>query len=125
MGKYSDSFSPRTVQDFIDKPNILSLLGIYIGGFFYTVLALFMVQNIDSQRPLVSGTISQIFANKAKEVVGVEIVEEAVEKAIENAKINELDNLVFKANDVLKEIDSLAKKPDIVVVDPSRAGIHA
>ncbi|WP_103981730.1 23S rRNA (uracil(1939)-C(5))-methyltransferase RlmD [Helcococcus massiliensis] len=72
-----------------------------------------------------TGTISQIFAKKAKEVVGVEIVEEAVEKAIENAKINELDNLVFKVNDVLKEIDSLTKKPDIVVVDPPRAGIHA
>ena len=72
-----------------------------------------------------TGTISQIFAKKAKEVVGVEIVEEAVEKAIENAKINGLDNLVFKANNVLKEIDSLIKKPDIVVVDPPRAGIHA
>lgn len=62
MSKYSDSFSPRTVQDFIDKPNVLSLLGTYIGGFFYTVLALFMVQNIDSEKPLVSGTIAIFYA---------------------------------------------------------------
>ncbi|MDO5037790.1 MAG: DUF2254 family protein [Tissierellia bacterium] len=62
LGKYSDSFSPRIVQDFIDKPNVLSLVGIYIGGFFYTVLALFMVQNIDLEVPLVGGTLAVFYA---------------------------------------------------------------
>ena len=72
-----------------------------------------------------TGTISQIFAKEAKKVVGVEIIEEAVEKAKENAKLNNLENVEFRANDVLLEIDQLQDKPDIVVVDPPRAGIHS
>lgn len=72
-----------------------------------------------------TGTISQIFAKKAKKVIGVEIVEEAVIKAKENAGINNLSNLDFRANDVLAEIDNLTDNPDIVVLDPPRSGIHA
>ena len=71
-----------------------------------------------------TGTISQIFAKKAKKVIGVEIVEEAVEKAKENANLNNLSNVEFRANDVLLEIENLIEKPDIIVLDPPRAGIH-
>lgn len=71
-----------------------------------------------------TGTISQIFAKESKKVIGVEIVKEAVNKAIENAKLNNLDNLDFRANDVLLELDNLREKPDIVVLDPPRSGIH-
>ena len=71
-----------------------------------------------------TGTISQIFAKKAKKVIGVEIVEEAVEKADENARINGLSNVEFRANDVLLEIDNLTDDPDVVVLDPPRSGIH-
>lgn len=72
-----------------------------------------------------TGTISQIFAQNAKKVIGVEIVEEAVIKARENASINKLSNVEFRANDVLHEINNLTDNPDIVVLDPPRAGIHA
>lgn len=71
-----------------------------------------------------TGTIAQILAPVAKKVVGVEIVEEAVEAAKENAALNGLDNCEFIAGDVLKVIDSLTEKPDIIVVDPPREGIH-
>lgn len=71
-----------------------------------------------------TGTISQIFAQKARSVVGVEIVKEAVEKAKENAKLNNLTNLDFRANDVLLEIENLKESPDILVLDPPREGIH-
>lgn len=71
-----------------------------------------------------TGTIAQILAPVASKVVGVEIVEEAVEAAKENAAINGLDNCEFIAGDVLKVIDSLTEKPDIIVVDPPREGIH-
>ena len=54
-----------------------------------------------------TGTIAQILAPVAKKVVGVEIVEEAVEAAKENAKLNNLDNCTFWAGDVLKVIDEL------------------
>ncbi|QUY65608.1 23S rRNA (uracil(1939)-C(5))-methyltransferase RlmD [Helcococcus kunzii] len=71
-----------------------------------------------------TGTISQIFAKKASKVIGVEIIEEAVEKARQNAEINGLSNLDFRANDVLAEIDNLTDNPDVVVLDPPRSGIH-
>ena len=71
-----------------------------------------------------TGTIAQILAPVAKKVVGVEIIEEAVEAAKENAALNGLDNCEFIAGDVLKVLDSLTEKPDIIVVDPPREGIH-
>ena len=71
-----------------------------------------------------TGTIAQIIAPVAKKVVGVEIVEEAVEAARENAARNGLDNCEFIAGDVLKVIDELEDKPDLIILDPPRDGIH-
>ena len=71
-----------------------------------------------------TGTIGQILAPTAKKVTGIEIVEEAVEKATENAKLNNLTNCTFIAGDVLKKINELDGKPDIIVLDPPREGIH-
>ena len=71
-----------------------------------------------------TGTIAQILAPVAKKVIGVEIVEEAVEAARENAKLNGLDNCEFIAGDVLKVIDDIEEKPDLIVLDPPREGIH-
>lgn len=71
-----------------------------------------------------TGTISQIFAKKAKKVIGVEIVEEAIEKAKENTEINNLTNVEFRSNDVLAELDNLKDSPDIIVLDPPRSGVH-
>lgn len=71
-----------------------------------------------------TGTIAQIMATKAKEVYGIEIVEEAVEKAKENAQLNGLTNCHFVAGDVLKEVENLHVKPELIVLDPPREGIH-
>ncbi len=71
-----------------------------------------------------TGTIAQIMAPVAKKVIGIEIVEEAVEMAKKNAKINGLDNVEFIAGDVLQAVDSLTIKPDLIVIDPPRDGIH-
>ena len=60
----------------------------------------------------------------AKQVVGVELVEEAVDAARENARLNHLDNCRFLAGDVLKVLDELAEKPDVIVLDPPREGVH-
>lgn len=70
------------------------------------------------------GTIAQMLAPVASKVVGVEIVEEAVEAAKKNAVDNHLDNCEFIAGDVLKVVDNLTQKPDILVLDPPRDGIH-
>ena len=71
-----------------------------------------------------TGTIAQILAPVAKKVVGVEIIEEAVEAAKVNAKLNGLDNCEFLAGDVLKVLDDIEEKPDFIVLDPPRDGIH-
>ena len=71
-----------------------------------------------------TGTIAQLLAPVAKEVIGVEIVEEAVEAARENAAFNGLENCHFIAGDVLKVLDDLTEKPDVIVLDPPRDGIH-
>ncbi len=71
-----------------------------------------------------TGTIAQILAPVAKHVTGVEIVPEAVEAAIGNARKNGLANCSFICGDVLKVIDDLQEKPDLIVLDPPREGIH-
>ncbi len=71
-----------------------------------------------------TGTIAQILSPAAKHVIGVEIVEEAVEAAKENAQLNRLENCDFIAGDVLKVLDSIEEKPDFIVLDPPREGIH-
>lgn len=72
-----------------------------------------------------TGTIAQIIAPVAEKVVGVEIVEEAVEAARDNARLNGLDNCEFIAGDVLKVIEDLTDKPDLIILDPPRDGVHA
>ena len=71
-----------------------------------------------------TGTIAQLMAPVAKKVIGVEIVEEAVEAARQNAKLNGLDNCEFIVGDVLKVIDEISEKPDFIILDPPRDGIH-
>lgn len=71
-----------------------------------------------------TGTIAQVLAPVAKKVIGVEIVEEAVEAAKENAALNGLTNCEFLAGDVLKVLDDITEKPDFIVLDPPRDGIH-
>ncbi len=71
-----------------------------------------------------TGTIAQMLAPVAKSVTGVEIIEEAVEAAKVNAELNGLTNCSFIAGDVLKVIDELSDKPDLIVLDPPRDGIN-
>jgi tRNA/tmRNA/rRNA uracil-C5-methylase (TrmA/RlmC/RlmD family) len=71
-----------------------------------------------------TGTIAQMMAPAAKKVIGIEIVEEAVCAAKENARLNGLSNCEFIAGDVLKAIDLVEDKPDLIVLDPPRDGIN-
>jgi len=72
-----------------------------------------------------TGTIAQILSGFASKTVGIEIVEEAVEAAKENAALNGIDNTDFIAGDVLKVLEGLAEKPDIIIMDPPREGATA
>jgi 23S rRNA (uracil-5-)-methyltransferase RumA len=71
-----------------------------------------------------TGTIAQLLAPVAGKVIGVEIVEEAVEAAKQNAALNGLTNCEFIAGDVLKVIDDITDKPNFIILDPPRDGIH-
>lgn len=75
------------------------------------------------------GTISLFMAQYAKKVYGIEIVEEAIRDAKENAKLNNIKNAEFIAGDVEKILDKLINKdkiiPDIVMIDPPRKGMDA
>jgi 23S rRNA (uracil1939-C5)-methyltransferase len=72
------------------------------------------------------GTIGLSLATRARRVIGVEIVEAAVADAIENARINEIQNASFYAGDIrlaMRELVEREGRPDLVVVDPPRAGL--
>ncbi len=71
-----------------------------------------------------TGTISQLVSPSAAKVIGVEIVEEAVTAARENAKKNGITNCTFIAGDVLRVIDEIEEKPDLIILDPPRDGVH-
>ena len=70
-----------------------------------------------------TGTIAQLMSPVVDKVIGVEIVKEAVEAAKENAALNGIENASFLADDVLKALDYLPK-PDSLILDPPREGIH-
>ena len=72
------------------------------------------------------GTIGLLLAPRVAEVWGLEIVEDAVADAIANARLNEIENARFFAGDVrlaLRELVSTAGRPDMLIVDPPRAGL--
>ena len=72
------------------------------------------------------GTIGLSLAPRAGELFGVEIVEEAVADAIENARLNQVSNAHFFAGDVrtsMRELVERAGRPDVLAVDPPRAGL--
>lgn len=71
-----------------------------------------------------TGTIAQMMAPVSGQVIGVEIVEEAVEAAKKNAELNSLHNCEFIAGDVLKVLDEIEEKPDLIILDPPRDGVH-
>lgn len=70
-----------------------------------------------------TGTIAQIVSQKAKKVYGIELVEEAIEAAKENAGLNGIENVEFIAGDVGEKLKEIQEKPDLIVVDPPRMGI--
>ena len=71
-----------------------------------------------------TGTISQLMASRAKEVYGIEIVEEAVTAAISNTELNGISNCHYICGDVKEKLSELTEKPDVIVVDPPRVGMH-
>lgn len=138
----ADAIKPETIkliygEDFITEKILDLTFKISPFSFFQTNTlgaemlykkALGLIEEIDNKIVFDlycgTGTITQIMATKAKKVYGIEIIEEAVVKARENAALNGLSNCTFVAGDVLIEVDKLTDKPDIIILDPPREGIH-
>lgn len=70
-----------------------------------------------------TGTISQVLARKASEVIGVDIVESAIEGAKAAAELNGIDNCRFIAGDCFEVLKSIEDRPEVIVVDPPRVGM--
>lgn len=75
-----------------------------------------------------TGTIANFVARQAKKVIGIEYVEDAIEDAKYNSKINEIDNTLFYAGDMkdilTQEFINEHGRPDVIITDPPRAGMH-
>lgn len=75
-----------------------------------------------------TGTIAAFVSASVKKVVGIESVESAIEDAKENSQINNIENTVFYAGDMMKILNQefIAENgnPDIIITDPPRAGMH-
>lgn len=71
-----------------------------------------------------TGTIAQLMSAVSEKVIGVEIVEEAVEAAKQNAILNGIGNCEFIAGDILKVLDDIKDKPDFIILDPPRDGVN-
>ena len=71
-----------------------------------------------------TGTIAQILSPAASHVYGVEIVEDAVAAARENAALNGIGNCTFLAGDVLEKLGEIEERPDYVILDPPREGVN-
>lgn len=70
-----------------------------------------------------TGTIAQLMAERAGHVYGIEIVEDAVLAARDNAGLNHIDNCSFICGDVLKKLGELPERPDYIILDPPREGV--
>lgn len=92
----------QVAMDFVENPTGKIVLDLYSG----------------------TGTITQIFSRKAKQALGIEIVPEAVQSARENAEQNGISNVTFICGDVAEKIKEISHKPDLIILDPPREGIH-
>lgn len=71
-----------------------------------------------------TGTISQLMSSAAKNVYGIDIVEDSIIAARSNTELNGITNCHYICGDVKEKLDEIPEKPDVIVVDPPRVGIH-
>ncbi len=89
-----------------------------------------MCRNKNGAKPVLfdlycgTGTIAQIMAGESERVYGIELIEEAVQAAKNNALLNGIENCTFLAGDVFEMLPEIPERPDLVVLDPPREGVH-
>jgi 23S rRNA (uracil1939-C5)-methyltransferase len=71
-----------------------------------------------------TGTIGIFLSKAAREIIGIEMVESAIQDARKNCKINRISNCRFICGDILHTFDQIQKQPDVIIIDPPRSGMH-
>lgn len=102
LNKYSSSISPRLLQSFIDRTNVISLYGIFVSGFFYSVITILLLQDINPEESLVAGSFGIAYSIIA--MIGFIIFSKRV---LENIKISNIIEGVYLDCDKLvdKELE--------------------
>lgn len=123
---YGDNFLIENINDLFYKITYNSFFQVnhYVASTLFNLVSKYIKEK-DIVLDLYSGvgTLSLVAASKAHEVIGVEIVENAVFNAMFNARINKINNVKFLLNDSTKAITKLNKKFTKVIVDPPRSGL--
>jgi 23S rRNA (uracil1939-C5)-methyltransferase len=93
---------------------------------YETVMAYAGLTGSDSVLDLYSGTgtISICLSPAAGEVTGIEIAESSVADAVKNSRRNHIDNCRFLLGDILDVMPSVSDRPDLLIIDPPRSGMH-
>lgn len=122
---YGDNFLIENINDYFYKISYDSFFQVnpYVASILFNEVS----KRINEEDTVLDlycgvGTLS-LNAYRAKEVIGVEIVENAILNAIFNARINKIDNVKFILNDSTKAIVKLNKKFSKIIVDPPRSGL--
>lgn len=122
---YGDNFLIENINDYFYKISYDSFFQVnpYVASILFNEVS----KRINEEDTVLDlycgvGTLS-LNATRAKEVIGVEIVENAILNAIFNARINKIDNVKFILNDSTKVLSKLNKKFSKIIVDPPRSGL--
>lgn len=115
LSLYNSSFSDGTLQMFIDKPIVLNVLGSFFGGFFYSVLSLFMIRQSTYEVDLISGTFGVVFAFTSM-VNFIFFVQEVIRDVKANHVVDDLEAeaRVLIAEEVEKRSSSILQAPKLL-----------
>lgn len=106
LNKYSSSVSPRMLQTFIDRTDVLGLFGIFISGFFYSVISILLLQNVRADDHVMAGSFAIAYAIVA--MIGFVVFAKQV---LENIKIsNIIEGVYTDCEALIDEVVSLREK---------------
>ena len=105
LNKYSSSVSPRMLQTFIDRTDVLGLFGIFISGFFYSIISILLLQNVAADQPVVTGSFAIAYAIVA--MIGFVVFAKQV---LENIKISNIIEGVYTDCDALIDAEVALRK---------------
>lgn len=115
---YASNFTPRVVQKFIDKPHVLSLIGVFVGGFFYTVLSLLIIQDVAEDQKLLAGSLGIIYA-----ILSMVYFMKFVHKVLYSIKgVNVIQDVYEEAEKLIQEESDLRKKSTRYLEDEIQSG---